>query len=90
MIQNHPEIYQLILGLAHCYYNSELINEAIKMYNRAISLNSKCDKAYQGLANIYFYKLNDKSEKAREYALKALECNENNVYAKMIVAFTNE
>lgn len=54
-----------------------------------MSLDTKCDKGYQGLANICFYKLNQ-NERGREYALKALGCDSNNIYALIIVAFTEE
>ena len=59
-LSRHPEIYQFILGLAHCYYNSNLVNEAVKMYNKAINTNPSCDKAYLGLSYIFLYKLDQK------------------------------
>jgi cytochrome c-type biogenesis protein CcmH/NrfG len=65
------------------------VSESFEAYNRAVSLDPKCDKGYQGLANICFYKLNQNA-RGREYALKALGCDSTNIYALIIVAFTEE
>jgi tetratricopeptide (TPR) repeat protein len=76
-------------GLANCYYNSNLINEAYKMYLRCIEIDPQCANAYQGIALIRFYKY-EQMEEAREYALKALERNNKDINSQIIVAYTEK
>ncbi len=57
------------------------------MYIKATTIDSECDKAYQGLANICFYKL-DQNDRAKDYALKAINLNPDNLHCLIILAFT--
>ena len=60
------------------------------MFHKALALKPNSDIIYQALASLYFYKLDNQQEKARECALKALEINDQNYSARMIAIFTDK
>ena len=56
MIKKYKDIYPIIFGLGILLYNSDLIEKSELMFQKAIEIDPKNDKAYLGLMNINFYK----------------------------------
>jgi len=68
---------EILLFIAHCYYNKSDYPTALAKYNEVIKINPSYAEAYYWRSHLYFFGLNDKANAVKELN-KALAIDPNN------------
>ena len=84
MVDDYPENYALIMGLAHLLNNKGIYEEAMEYYTRVIKMKPSWVRPLECIAYIYEYKRINKT-KVKEIANSLLELEANNRVALFVL-----
>lgn len=86
LLRKNPNQARLYSNIGDCYFNQNLINEAIKYYSKAIEIDKNYINAYFNLGGCYYSKGDIKT--ARKIWLEGYKIDSNSALLKNILEKT--